>query len=85
MAYKILNAHVILEPEMLPKYYTQRPVRECNSVKVGPKNQLFEPQPRLDTSGSTFFFQTPKLWNNNLSPSQANAPSINAFKNLLRI
>ena len=85
MAYKILNGHVILEPEMLPKLNTQRPVRECSSVKVGPKNQLVEPHARLDTSGSTFFYQTPKLWNNNVSPSQANAANINAFKRHLKI
>ena len=80
MAYKIINGHVILEPSIMPKAQNQRPVRQCNGVK----NQLAEPHSRLDVIGSTFFFATPKLWNTLVTPSQANAPSIDAFKNQIR-
>ena len=84
MAYKILNGHVILEQSLMPKLKYQRPMRQCNGVKVGSANQLVEPQSRLDVTGSTFFFATPKLWNNLVTPSQANAPSVDAFKNQLK-
>ena len=53
MAYKIINGHVILEPTMLPKFDNHRPLRQCNGVKVGSKNQLAEPQSRLEVTGST--------------------------------
>ena len=79
MAYKIINGYVILEPSMLPKINLQRP-RQCNEAKVGTINQLKEPQLRLDVVKSTFFFSTPKLWNMNVTPSQAKAPSMEAFK-----
>ena len=84
MAYKIINGHVILESSLLPKFNYQRPVRECNGVKVGAENQLAEPPSRLDVTGSTFFYSTPKLWNNLLTPSQTNAPSVDAFKRQLK-
>ena len=84
MAYKIINGHLILEPNMMPKFQNQRPQRECNGVKVGSNNQLFEPQSRLEVIGSTFFYETPMLWNTLISPSQANAPSVDAFKSNLR-
>ena len=80
MAYKIINGHVILEPNMMPKLNLKRPIRECNEAKVGLKNQLMEPQSRLDITKNTFFYATPKLWNDNVTPSQAAAPSADAFK-----
>ena len=45
MVYKILNGHVILEPEMLPKVLHKRS-RKCNSETVGYEKELIEPQPR---------------------------------------
>ena len=61
MAYKIINGHLILEPNMMPKFQNQRPQRECNGVKVGSNNKLFEPQSRLEVIGSTFFYETLSL------------------------
>ena len=81
MAYKILNGHVILDPKMLPKMNKKQPSRQCNNVKVGPDNQLAEPSSKLDVTSCTFFYETPKLWNNIITPEQANAPSVDAFKN----
>ena len=80
MAYKIINGNVILEPSLMPKLNLQRPVRQCTGVKVGADNQLMEPQARLDVTRSTFFYSTPKLWNEKVSALQANAPSVDAFK-----
>ena len=80
MAYKILNGQVILEPSMLPKNNSKQPTRKCNEVRVGTENQLLEPPSRLDVTGHTFFYSTPKLWNNNVTPKQANAPSIDSFR-----
>ena len=54
--------------------------RKCNEVRVGTENQLLEPPSRLDVTGHTFFYTTPKLWNNNVTPKQANAPSIDSFR-----
>ena len=61
MAFKILNHQVILEPNMLPKIRYQRPERNCKGIKVGTSNQLFEPQARLDTAETTFFYSTKKI------------------------
>ena len=83
MAYKIIKGLVILDPNILPKTQQQYP-RQCNGVKVGFENQIEEPQARLDVNRSNFFYSTPKLWNNTLSPTQANAPSIDAFKSSLK-
>ena len=80
MAYKIINGHVILESQMLPKSTHQRPLRECNAPKVGFEHNLFEPEPSLQTVDSTFFYSTPKIWNSNVESCQAKAPSIEAFK-----
>ena len=80
MAFKIINNCVILEPQMLPKVYNARP-RHCNNTKVGFKNQLFEPQARLDVVDNTFFYATPKLWNQNISQLQASANLVDKFKN----
>ena len=52
-----------------------------NTTKVGFKNQLFEPQARLDVVDNTFFYATPKLWNQNISQPQASANSVDKFKN----
>ena len=81
MAYKIIHGHVILDPNLMPKNKQQRPFRQCNNVNVGFENQLEEPQAKLKITSKTFFYSTPILWNNSVSPDQANAPSIDAFKN----
>ena len=80
MAYKIVNGHVILDSEMLPKMQYQRPTRICNETKVGYENQLVEPTSTLDVAKTTFFFATPNIWNNCVSSLQAEAPSVDAFK-----
>ena len=80
MVFKIINNHVILEPEMLPKASNSRPQRECNNFKVGFQNQLSEPQARLDVVSTTFFYATPKLWNSNISPHQASSKTVDKFK-----
>ena len=80
MAYKIINEHVILDPITLPKSNSQRPLRQCNVPKVGFENQLSEPEPGLQVVNNTFFYSVPKLWNDNVTPIQANAPSVEAFK-----
>ena len=79
MAYKIINGYVILDQDMLPNH-NPRLFRSCNIPNVGKKNQLFEPQPRLQVSGQTYFFNVPNLWNSLITPSQANAPSVKAFQ-----
>ena len=80
MAFKIISNQVILEPEMLPKVNNGRPQRNCNNIKVGFQNQLFEPQSRLDVTSNTFVYAAPKLWNKNISPQQAKARTIDKFK-----
>ena len=80
MTYKILNNKVILSPELLPKKQYPRPPRSCNLATVGAGNELEVPDARLDTTRNTFFFSAPILWNNLVSPEQANAPSVEAFK-----
>ena len=81
MAYKIINGLLILEPSLMPKMRFKRPVREC---KPDSQNQLIEPESRLGVTGSTFFYATPKLWNNAISLSHANAPSVDTFKRHLK-
>ena len=80
MAYKILNNHVILEPSLLPKIYNRRPDRNCKGFTISNQNHLAEPYARLDVVKSTFFYETPNLWNLNVTPNQAKAPSVDAFK-----
>ena len=80
MAFKILNNHVILEPTLLPKIYKQRPDRNCKGFTITNQNHLSEPYARLDVVKSTFFYATPNLWNLNVTPKQAKAPSVDAFK-----
>ena len=84
MAYKVINGHVILEPNMLPKLQNKQPLRQCNEARVGSKNQLFEPSSKIDVASHTFFYSTPHLWNSNITAAQAEAPSIDAFKNHLK-
>ena len=84
MAYKVLNGHVILESQMLPKIKSHQPQRSCNGVKVGLENQLNEPESKIDMTSHTFFYATPKLWNNNVTPAQANAPSVDSFKSYFK-
>ena len=80
MAYKIINGHVKLDPKMIPRLEYQRLSRKCNEAKVGFQNQLNEPPCTIEVAQKTFFFETPKLWNDRVSPLQANAPSVEAFK-----
>ena len=80
MAYKIINNNVILEPHLLPKMNKGRPQRNCNSIKVGFQNQLFEPQSKIAAASNTFFYATPKLWNMNISPLQATSRTVDKFK-----
>ena len=79
MAYKIIKGHVILDHEMMPKYEYQHLSRKCNETKVRYQNQLAEPPCTIEVAQKTFFFSTPKLWNNNVSALQANAPSVEAI------
>ena len=81
MVYKILNGHVIIPPESLPRVPVSTTTRKCNEVKVGASNQLVVRKSRgLITPSETFFFSAPSLWNNIVTPAQAVAPSIDAFK-----
>ena len=85
MAYKIMNNKVILEPDYLPKSISlkQRPFRRCNMSTIGTEFHLFEPSSRLQVTENTFFYSTPKLWNLNVTDSQAKAPSVDSFKKRL--
>ena len=56
MAYKIINDHVILDPNLMPKLQYQRLNRKCKEVKVGYQNQLIEPPCAKDVVLKTFFF-----------------------------
>ena len=82
MAYKIINNKIILGPEYLPKTIeqTKRPSRKCNMSTVVPEYHLVEPISQLKVSKSTFFYATPKLWNDNVSQKHAKAPSVDSFK-----
>ena len=80
MAFKIINGYVILDSSTLPKFKNHGPLRQCNSAYVGTKNQLEEPVSRLKVTGNTFFYSVPLLWNTTVSPSQAEAPSVDSFK-----
>ena len=84
MAYKIINGHVILDSKMRPQFESQQPNRKCKEAKVGYKNQLNEPSCTLDIVKPTFFYATPKLWNHSITPNQANAPSVEAFKHYFK-
>ena len=80
MAYKIINGHVILERNLLPKNDYYNPTRKCNAANVGEENQLKEKNSKLKVTGHTFFYSIPKLWNQNVTPEQAKAPSVEAFQ-----
>ena len=80
MAYKILNGHVILESNLLPKVRIKPTQRKCNAPNVGIKNELVEPSARLQATEKTFFYSIQKIWNQRVSPAQANAPSVEAFR-----
>ena len=75
---KILNDHVILEPELLPKKEFIHKTRKEN------KGQLEVPFSKIDNAKKTFFYNVPMLWNSQISVEQANAPSIDAFKKRLK-
>ena len=76
MAFKILNNHVILKPEYLPKKKTSRIIRTSHTQEY----KLEERFSRLVSTEKTFFYSVPTLWNNTISAVQAMAPSIDAFK-----
>ena len=84
MTYKIVNDHLILDSNSMPKAEYQRPNRKCNEMKVGYENQLVEPPWNTDVAKHTFFYAAPLLWNTTVSASQANAPSVDAFKENLK-
>ena len=84
MTYKIINDHLILDSKSMPKAEYQRPNRKCNEMKVGYENQLVEPPWNTDVVKNTFFFAAPHLWNTFVSATQANAPSVDAFKEHLK-
>ena len=72
MAFKIINGHVILEPNLLPKQTNHRPMRQCNSKYDVKQNQLVESKSNIKIAGNTFFYSVPRLWNHCLlytSPS----------------
>ena len=76
MVYKIVNEKVILPTDLLPRVESRRPSRKCTETTVGIMNQLTEPLARTDIVGKTFFYSAPKLWNDFVTSSQANAPSV---------
>ena len=80
MAYKILNGHVILEANLLPKSKIKSTYRKCNAANVGINNELIEPSARLQCTEKTFFYSIQKIWNQRVTPAQAGAPSVDAFK-----
>ena len=77
MAFKILNGHVILEPDLLPPKTFIQKTRNEN------RDQLEVPFSKIDNAKKTFFYDVPSLWNSQISAEQANAPSIEAFKRRL--
>ena len=76
MAYKILNKQVILESELLPKNNISHETRKNNYQE----NLLKERFSRLDSAQKTFFYAVPKLWNKSITPAQAKARTVDAFK-----
>ena len=80
MAYKIIHGQVILESEMLPMTESRQPERKCNGLKIESQYQLKEPHSMLDITSNTFFYAVPRLWNNTVTSSQAEAPSTDSFK-----
>ena len=78
-AYKLINNNLILPPDLLP-FANLRPTRSTDQVRVGPEYQLHQPYARLNTVNKTFFYSTPKTWNQLVTPQQARAPSVDAFK-----
>ena len=80
MAYKILNGHVILETNYLPKSKIKPTQRKCNDPNVGIDNKLIEPSARLPVIEKTFFYSIQKIWNERVTSAQASAPSVEAFR-----
>ena len=81
MAYKIINNHVIIPPNLVPRMTSSRPTRKCQEATVGTEHLLVEPLSRLDNTGKTFFFAVQQIWNRTVTPQQAKAPSVDAFWN----
>ena len=85
MVYKILNGHVIIYSESLPSYATNnRSSRRCTEPQVGDSNRLQEPLSRKNNTGKTFFYSSPKLWNEIVPETQANAPVLIRSRTNLR-
>ena len=80
MAYKIIKENVILDSNMLPLTQTKQPNRKCKGKVPTSQYQLEEPFCKVDMSKKTFFHAVPRLWNSSITDSQANAPSVEAFK-----
>ena len=80
MAYKIINGHVILEANLLPKSRIKPTHRKCNAANVGIDNELIEPTARLQCTEKTFFYSIQKIWNQSVTSAQAAAPSVDAFQ-----
>ena len=80
MAFTIINGYVILEPNLLPKQINHRPMRQCSSKYDDKQNQLLEVESKIKMAGYTVFYSVPKLWNKRITRKQANAPSVEAFK-----
>ena len=85
MAYKIINNLVIIDPDTFPRKISTRPTRKCNEPLVGHYHQLEEPESRLLTTMSTFFHKVPSLWNQRVTPEQAGARNVEAFKSHFKI
>ena len=49
-------------------------------IKIDTQNQIFEPQAKLDVTKTTFFYITPKLWNYNVTATQAQSKDADAFR-----
>lgn len=79
MAFKILNGAVILPPDVLPRATSSR-ARSCNEPNVGAANKLYVPRARLLTTNRTFYYSAPRLWNEKVTSAQANAKTLESFK-----
>ena len=81
MAYKILNNHVILTPDYLPKNKSDRPTRKI----IDQEYLLEEKHSRIDEIQKTFFYFVSNLWNNTVSAKQSKAPNVDNFKKCFQI
>ena len=70
---------VILPPDVLPRATSSR-ARSCNEPNVGAANKLYVPRARLLTTNRTFYYSAPRLWNEKVTSAQANAKTLESFK-----